>query len=204
MMPGITYLPCRSMIWVEASVLSSLARPTQRMRPLSMIIAACTTGARPVPSINVKFFKALISATREVADKTTTQNRTLFRIRPGIFENRGGARRMENTTGAKTREVSRRLLRSPAILFDEVDHLLGQRMADHSMSAHGRKSRNLRVRNFLCLAFKAQRVAYAMPVEAGEFAAAFRTLDGSGDVHAHPEVFFLDALDELLRSGSIV
>src|SRR5271165_2556481 len=142
MMPGMTYLPCRSITWVAASVFSWVAGPTHRMRPLSMIMAAWATGGRPVPSIKVKFLRALTSATREVANHSTRQARTLFRIRPGIFENPLGARRIEDTTGAETREVSGCLLRAAAIFFYEIDHFLSQRVADHSMPAHGCEGRD--------------------------------------------------------------
>src|ERR1700729_602067 len=138
MMPGITYLPCRSMTCADGGAFSRAAGPIHWMRPLSRIIAALATGAWPVPSIRVKFLRTLTSATREVANNSSRQLSRLFRIRPGIFENPLRARRIEDTTGTETREIGRCLLRAPAIFFYEVDHLLGQRVADPPVPAHGR------------------------------------------------------------------
>src|ERR1700684_2240069 len=177
MMPGMTYLPCKSTTWAEGGAFNWPTGPTHTMRPLSTIMAAWATGSWPVPSIRVKFLRTLTSATREVANRSSRQLRTLFRIRPVIFENPLRARRIEDTTGTETREIGRCLFRAPAIFFDEVDHLLGQRVADHSVPAHGREGGDLGIGKLLCLAFKAQGVAYAVPVEAGIVTASLRTLD---------------------------
>src|ERR1700684_342199 len=177
MMPGMTYLPCKSTTWAEGGAFNWPTGPTHTMRPLSTIMAAWATGSWPVPSIRVKFLRTLTSATREVANRSSRQLRTLFRIRPVIFENPLRARRIEDTTGTETREVGRCLLRAPAIFFYEVDHFLGQRVADHAMSAHGRERRDLRIGNLFRFPFKAQRVAHTMPVEAGVITATLRSLD---------------------------
>src|SRR5580658_5155275 len=204
MMPGITYLPCRSMTCAEGGAFSRAAGPTHWMRPLSRIMAAWATGAWPVPSIRVKFLRTLTSATREVANNSSRQLSRLFRIRPGIFENPLGARRIEDTAGAETREVGRCLLRAPAIFFYKIDHFLGQRVADHAMSAHGRERGDLRIGNLFRFPFKAQRIAHTMPVEAGVIAATLRALDRRRNVDAHPKILFFDALDELFRSSRII
>src|ERR1700691_5500612 len=204
MMPGITYLPCRSMTCADAGAFSRAAGPTHWMRPLSTIMAAWATGAWPVPSIRVKFLRTLTSATREVANNSTRQTRTLFRIRPGIFENPLGARRIEDTTGAEARQVGGCLLRAAAILLHEVDHFLGQRVADHPMSAHGRERSDLRIGNLFRFPFKAQGVANAVPVKTGIVTAPLRALDGGRDVDAHAKILFFDALDELLRGAGVV
>src|ERR1700685_13253 len=167
MTPGITYLPCRSMTWAEGGVFSLVTEPTHAMRPLSRIMAAWATGAWPVPSIKVKFLSTLTSATREVANNSSRQLSRLFRIRPGIFENPLGARRIEDTTGAEARQIGGCLLRAAAILLNEVDHFLGQRMADHSMSAHGGEHGDLRIRNLFRLSFEAKRVSDTVPVDTG-------------------------------------
>src|ERR1700691_5883199 len=204
MMPGITYLPCRSITCADAGAFSRAAGPTHWMRPLSRIMAAWATGAWPVPSIKVKFLSTLTSATREVANNSSRQLSRLFRIRPGIFENPLGARRIEDTAGAETREIGRCLLRSPAILLYEVDHFLGQRVADHPMSAHGGERRDLRVGNLFRFPFKAQGVTDTVPVDTGIVTATLRALDGGRYVDAHAKVFFFDALDELLRGSRVV
>src|ERR1700685_1175911 len=165
MTPGITYLPCRSMTWAEGGVFSLVTEPTHAMRPLSRIMAAWATGAWPVPSIKVKFLSTLTSATREVANNSSRQLSRLFRIRPGIFENPLGARRIEDTTGAEARQVGGCLLRAAAILLHEVDHFLGQRVADHPVAAHGRERGDLGIGNLFRFPFEAQRVANAVPVE---------------------------------------
>src|ERR1700761_9254629 len=139
MMPGITYLPCRSMTCADVGAFSLAAGPTHWMRPLSRIMAAWATGAWPVPSIRVKFLRTLTSATREVANNSSRQLSSLFRIRPGIFEDPLGAGRIEDTTGTEARQVGGCLLWAAAILLYEVDHFLGQRVADHPMPAHGRE-----------------------------------------------------------------
>src|ERR1700722_7428542 len=204
MMPGITYLPCKSTTCADGGTFSRAAGPTHWMRPLSRIMAALATGAWPVPSIKVKFLRTLTSATREVANNSSRQLSRLFRIRPGIFENPLGARRIENTTGAEARQVGGCLLWAAAIFLHEVDHFLGQRVADHPVPAHGRERGDLRIGNLLRFAFKTQGVADAVPVETGIVTAPLRTLDGGGDVDAHAKILFFDALDELLRGARVV
>src|SRR6202051_3089810 len=169
MMPGMMYLPCRSVIGAEGGGFSFAAGPTHAMRPLSRIIAALGKGAWPVPSIRVKFLRTLTCATREVANNSannsTGQATKLLRIRPGIFEDPLRARRIEDTTRAETREIGCGLLRGAPGFLDEVDHLLGQRMANHAVSTHGGKGGDLRVGNLFRLAFKAQGVAHAVAVD---------------------------------------
>src|ERR1700692_4052193 len=105
MMPWRMFFPCRSVIGAEGGGFSFAAGPTHAMRPFSRIIAALGKGAWPVPSIRVKFLRTLTCATREVANHSTRQATTLFRIRPGIFENPLGARRIEDTTRAEAGEI---------------------------------------------------------------------------------------------------
>ena len=69
-MPGMTYLPCRSMTCAEGGVFNAADGPTQGIRPLSRIMAAWATGARPVPSISVKFLRTLTSASKDVANNS--------------------------------------------------------------------------------------------------------------------------------------
>src|ERR1700749_2520936 len=129
MMPGMMYLPCKSVTGADGGGFNFASGPTHAMRPFSRIIAAWATGARPVPSIRVKFLRTLTCATTEVANNSantnTGQARKLLRIRPGIFENPLGARRIEDTTRAESREIGRCLLRAAPVFLDEVDHLLG-------------------------------------------------------------------------------
>src|SRR5450631_546990 len=126
MMPGMMYLPCRSVTGADGGGFNFASGPTHAMRPFSRIIAAWARGAWPVPSIRVKFLRTLTCATREVANNSTRQARKLLRIRPGIFENPLGARRIEDTTRAEAGEIGGGLLRGASVFLYEVDHLLGQ------------------------------------------------------------------------------
>jgi hypothetical protein len=125
-------------------------------------------------------------------------------IKVKFFENPLGARRIEDTTGAEARQVGGCLLGAAAILLYEVDHFLGQRVADHPMSAHSRECGDLRIGNLFRFPFKAQGVADAVPVDTGIVTATLRALDGGRDVDAHAKILFFDALDELLRGARVV
>src|ERR1700722_18294960 len=72
------------------------------------------------------------------------------------------------------------------------------------MSAHGRERGDLRIGNLFRFPFESQRVANAVPVEAGIVTASLRALDGGRDVDAHAKILFFDALDELLRGARVV
>ena len=77
-MPGITNFPLRSTVSAEAGAFRSAAGPTQRMRPLSMIMAELAAAGRPVPSISVKFFNTRTSPWSEQANKMEKQKTAAF------------------------------------------------------------------------------------------------------------------------------
>src|SRR5436305_12936725 len=82
MIPGITNLPARSTISALPGAFNCEAGPTQVIRPLSTISAAEVTGARPDPSITVKFFRTLTSPWR--ARENHTPSAAARTLRDGI------------------------------------------------------------------------------------------------------------------------
>src|SRR5688572_435888 len=125
--------------------------------------------------------------------------RTLCRLRPSIFKNPFGAGGIEDAARAEARERGRRLIGRAAVLLDEVDHLLRQRVADHAVPAHRRQHHHLRVRHLVGLTLEAERVADAVPWNARVLAAVLGAADRRRHVDAQAKILFPDPLDELLR-----
>src|SRR6516164_4666434 len=145
MIPGMTNFPVRSLVSAPAGTLSWAAGPIQEIRPLSMITAAAATGARPAPSMSVKFLSTLTSARTGAPARNASNTAMLCGLGARIFEDPYGAGRIEDAAGAESCEQGGRLLRGPPVLLDEIDHLLRQRMADHAVSAHGGEHHHLTI-----------------------------------------------------------
>src|SRR5687767_4142450 len=227
--PGITKAPFKSLLVALSGARRSEAAPTHETRPASTTIAASGTGGRSVPSISVKFRRTSVSpdargaavpaspepagedgrlqAIPNAASAATSriaERRSSGRLGACIFENPSGAGGVEHAARAESSKRRRRLLGRAAVLLDEVDHLLRQRVADHAVSAHRRQHHHLPGRHLVGLALEAERIADAVPRDACMLAAVFGAGNGGRHVDAEPEVLVLDPLDELLRGLAIV
>src|ERR1051326_1712819 len=126
-----------------------------------MIIDEPATGARPVPSSSVKFRRTFVSACNEAASSSASApfSAALDILLPSIFDNPLRSRRIEHSAGTKTHDPRSSLLPRPAAFFDEIDHLLRQRVTDHAVPAHGGKHHHLAIGQLFGLAFESQRIA---------------------------------------------
>ena len=97
-----------------------------------------------------------------------------------------------------------RLIGRPPPFLHPVDHLLGERHADHAVPAHRRQRQDVAVRQMFGLSFEAERIPGAVTRNAGRVAARDGAVDRRRDVDAQAEVGFANRLGALLRGLEVV
>src|SRR3989304_6858534 len=90
---------------------------------------------------------------------------------PDVLQDTGGAGRIVNAAGAELGQVGGGLLGVPAAFLDPVDHLLGEVVGDHAVTAHGGELQNAAVRQEVEVAVKAEGVLHAVPRDPGPLTA---------------------------------
>ena len=194
-----------------AGVFSSAAGPTQVIRPFSARSAAAGH-RRPAVAVDEREVAqrpacsaagagggrrgpppARPHAAAATAERRPTATRVIACSR-GRLRGCASRARIEDPARAEAAQVAQRLLGGATAFLHPVDHLLGERHADHAVSAHRRKRQHVAVRQVLGLAFEAERVADAVARDAGRVAALLGAVDRGRDVDAEPRSASVTAL----------